>query len=564
MSLVPLKLTGRSTTDAEVYQYLLQGGGWTLSFSDVGAGTNPNALLVSGSLGPSGTGSILATGETFANSCAYNVGLGCDAQLRAVAHHRDVHSGQDESVYPDAERGRLDHRFDHDARHRWLRDLALQPESHAFGPEQRINLGHGGEPAGGPQSRRPRGHRNPGDASPAERAEIDVLQQCVGVRMKKILLLLALWPVFALGQAGTTLNSPVYVVGSSQFSYPLSFIGSSVDPNASNFGIGIGVYPNVNYGSTRSDTAMTSGYNFAGGNIRLNLAEPTVGMVVENYYIPFAASVPQTELHLSSTDVNGLEHRWLSAAEAVDGSNGEVSINGNVIAFNNNSITNNFPASRTPIQFNLGTSRSDIVLDNTYIQVNQNNVPVITQYNAAKSTWLPLPYINASNQLVLPGNVYIPGAVTFNGPLSTAGSTVMNNLTASGTITFSGVKTGTNTDFVCMSAGGVLTLQTSACTISSLRFKENVEDMEGSAEPSIDKMRVASFQMKDTNNKDPNARSKQIGLIAENIAQVAPECAIYEDDMKTPKSYRQECVIALLVKATQEQAKEIAELKARH
>ena len=140
----------------------------------------------------------------------------------------------------------------------------------------------------------------------------------------------------------------------------------------------------------------------------------------------------------------------------------------------------------------------------------------------------------------------------------------MNNLTASGTITFSGVKTGTNADFVCMSAGGVLTLQTSACTISSLRFKENVEDMEGSAEPSIDKMRVASFQMKDTNNKDPNARSKQIGLIAENIAQVAPECAIYEDDMKTPKSYRQECVIALLVKATQEQAKEIAELKARH
>src|SRR5256885_14477699 len=139
----------------------------------------------------------------------------------------------------------------------------------------------------------------------------------------------------------------------------------------------------------------------------------------------------------------------------------------------------------------------------------------------------------------------------------------MKNSPASGAVTFSGVTTGTNTDFVCMSVGGVLTLQTSACTISSLRFKENVEDMEGSAEASIDKLRVASFQMKDTNNKDPNARSKQIGLIAENVAQIAPECAIYEDDMKTPKSYRQECVIALLVKATQEQAKEIAELKAR-
>ena len=384
--------------------------------------------------------------------------------------------------------------------------------------------------------------------------------------MKKVLLLLTLWPVFALGQVldNVTLNSPVKFVGSSTQSYPMSFIGSSVDPNASNFGIGIGVYANVNYGSTRYDTAMTSGYNFAGGNIKLDPAEPTVGMVVENYYIPGGKSVAQTELHLTSTDVNGLEHRWFSADEAVDGSKGEVSINGNVIAFNNNANTNNYPAHFVPIQFNLGTFRSAMVLDNTSIQVNQNNVPVITQYNAAKSAWLPLPYINASNQLVLPGNVYIPGTVSFNGPLSTAGSTVMNNLTASGTITFSGVKTGTNTDFVCMSAGGVLTLQTSACTISSLRFKENVEDMEGSAEPSINKMRVASFQMKDTNNKDPNARSKQIGLIAENVAQIAPECAIYEDDMKTPKSYRQECVIGLLVKAIQEQAKEIAELKGRH
>ncbi|TLY92662.1 MAG: tail fiber domain-containing protein [Gammaproteobacteria bacterium] len=504
---------------------------------------------------------------------------------------------------------------------------ALQPESHAFGPEQRINLGHGGEPAGGPQSRRARGHCNPGN----------VLQQCVGVRMKKVLLLLALWPVFALGQVlnNITLNSPVNFVGSSTQSYPMSFIGSSVDPNASNFGIGIGVYTGVNYNNARADTVMTAGYNFAGGNQKLNPAEPTVGMVVEDFYIPIGTSVAQTELHLDSTDITGNEHRWFTAYEAVDGSDGAVELNGNKIVFNNNSNTNNFPASSNPIQFNLASSPASMAMNNTYIGFLTNNLPVMRQINAAGNAWLNLPYINASNQLTLPGTVYIPGTVIFNGSLSrasfsddtlfntgtaifgtgqsirvgnneaafnstayiawsldshsydtqdtslsrgaagvvyvgngrqgsTAGSMVMKNLTASGTITFSGVKTGTNTDFVCMSAGGVLTLQTSACTISSLRFKENVEDMEGSAEPSINKMRVASFQMKDTNNKDPNARSKQIGLIAENIAEVAPECAIYEDDMKTPKSYRQECVIGLLVKAIQEQAKEIAELKARH
>jgi hypothetical protein len=49
-------------------------------------------------------------------------------------------------------------------------------------------------------------------------------------------------------------------------------------------------------------------------------------------------------------------------------------------------------------------------------------------------------------------------------------------------------------------------------------------------------------------HRDPNYGSRQIGLIAENIARVAPECAIYENDMLKPRSYRQECVIALLVK----------------
>lgn len=362
--------------------------------------------------------------------------------------------------------------------------------------------------------------------------------------MKKVLLLLALWPVFALGQSGTTLNSPVYVVGSSDISYPLSFIGSSVDPNASNFGIGIGVYHGANCGSTRADTAMTAGYNFGGGNLRANPAEPTVGLVVEDYYINGCGSVPQTELHLSSTDNTGNEHRFFYSWELVNGSDGGVTLNGNTIAFDSNSNTNNFPdPGPAPIEFKLNSrpATSQMWMNNAQILYWQNNVPLMRQMNAENNNMLYLPYINARDQLVLPGNVY-----------------------ASGTITFPGVTTGANTDFVCMSAGGVLTLQTSACTISSLRFKENVKDMEGSAESSIDKLRVASFQMKDTNNKDPNARSKQIGLIAENIAQVAPECAIYEDDMKTPKSYRQECVIALLVKATQEQAKEIAELKARH
>ena len=152
------------------------------------------------------------------------------------------------------------------------------------------------------------------------------------------------------------------------------------------------------------------------------------------------------------------------------------------------------------------------------------------------------------------------GATSGNGGniVLTAGTVTSGT---AGNIQLVGVTTGTNADFLCYSAGNVVLLQSSACTISSKRFKEEIVDMQGSALPALDKMEVASFRLKDTHNTDPNARSKQVGLIAENIAEVAPECAIYEDDMKTPKSYRQECVIALLVKAIQEQQEEVDQLK---
>ena len=130
------------------------------------------------------------------------------------------------------------------------------------------------------------------------------------------------------------------------------------------------------------------------------------------------------------------------------------------------------------------------------------------------------------------------------------------------TVKMTGIATGTNADTVCLKADGTLLIQAAACTISSLRFKENVQDVNFSVLPQIADLRVASFKMKDeAKNRDPNARSAQIGLIAENIAKVIPQCALYENDMKTPKSYRQECVIALLVKGMQEQQVEIRQLR---
>jgi len=153
-------------------------------------------------------------------------------------------------------------------------------------------------------------------------------------------------------------------------------------------------------------------------------------------------------------------------------------------------------------------------------------------------------------------------------------TTSINTGTSTGTITIgnagnpgktvlAGISTGTNATFLCGDATGIVLSQTSACTISSLRFKQNIGSFTDDALARILALPVDTFIMKPTEppSTDPNSNSKQIGLIAEDIARIEPRCAIYEDDMKTPKSYRPECMIALLVAGTQQAQTQIARLQ---
>jgi hypothetical protein len=120
---------------------------------------------------------------------------------------------------------------------------------------------------------------------------------------------------------------------------------------------------------------------------------------------------------------------------------------------------------------------------------------------------------------------------------------------------FSGITTGTNADTVCLKADGTLLIQAAACTISSARFKMDIHPFGATILGVIRKLLVVTFRMKDGDkNPDKNARALQMGLLAEDIAKFAPLCTLYEQDLKTPKSYRQECVIAMLVKGEQELA----------
>ena len=146
------------------------------------------------------------------------------------------------------------------------------------------------------------------------------------------------------------------------------------------------------------------------------------------------------------------------------------------------------------------------------------------------------------------------------------GSLLLTGITASGTgVNFTGLATGTNADVLCLTAGGQVVIQAAAsCTISTLTHKPDWAAYTGDALSVIHAMEVGTFHYDASmRSKDPNWASLQIGLNAENIARVLPEAAIYEEDMRTPKTYREQGVIALLVKAIQQQQIEIEELKRR-
>jgi hypothetical protein len=118
-----------------------------------------------------------------------------------------------------------------------------------------------------------------------------------------------------------------------------------------------------------------------------------------------------------------------------------------------------------------------------------------------------------------------------------------------------------NGNFVCWNTiGGEVLQQSSPCNQSQRKLKENfVGVSDATALSDLMALKPTQFNFKATTpaNPDPNATGTQYGLIAEEVAAVDPKLTVYENDMKTPKSWRQDSVIALLVKATQEQMKTV-------
>lgn len=88
---------------------------------------------------------------------------------------------------------------------------------------------------------------------------------------------------------------------------------------------------------------------------------------------------------------------------------------------------------------------------------------------------------------------------------------------------------------------------------SSIRYKKNVKTIDNALEK-VEKLRGVEFDWKSSGKHD-------IGLVAEEVAEVVPEVITYEKDGKTIQGLHFQKLVGLLVEAIKEQQQEISSLK---
>lgn len=93
------------------------------------------------------------------------------------------------------------------------------------------------------------------------------------------------------------------------------------------------------------------------------------------------------------------------------------------------------------------------------------------------------------------------------------------------------------------------------CTVSSSRFKHDIDR--------IDNALDIILGLNPVDYKRNSDGIEEHGLIAEEVEKIDPKSVFYEKDGATPRGVKYENLTAVLVKAIQEQQKEIDDLKAR-
>lgn len=116
-------------------------------------------------------------------------------------------------------------------------------------------------------------------------------------------------------------------------------------------------------------------------------------------------------------------------------------------------------------------------------------------------------------------------------------------LRVNGTVQIDSLGAGNTTD-LCLNASGIV----SDCSASSVRYKKDVAALRSATEL-VERLRAVSFEWKESGRAD-------IGLIAEEVAEVEPRLATYDDEGRV-RGVKYRHLSAVLIAAFQEQQEEV-------
>lgn len=187
---------------------------------------------------------------------------------------------------------------------------------------------------------------------------------------------------------------------------------TAADPNATQFLTGYAVATGVNGTDPTFNDVWSMGWNLRPGNGVSVAAKPAVGIVMERWFSPTGLGSDQSELHLTSWDSAGTEHRLFSfsAPHNGGGAGSTASFSVDTIAFFSN-------AGAVPFQLRTSANSWDVQLSSIF-NVTVNGYAFTKQLNAAGNAGLKLPYIDANDQLNMGGDAK---GFLMNGATPTAG-----------------------------------------------------------------------------------------------------------------------------------------------
>ncbi|MBP9732138.1 MAG: tail fiber domain-containing protein [Candidatus Magasanikbacteria bacterium] len=166
--------------------------------------------------------------------------------------------------------------------------------------------------------------------------------------------------------------------------------------------------------------------------------------------------------------------------------------------------------------------------------------------------------ISVTENLTVGNNAYITnslnvgmGGIFIDGGLSAAGTTTLSGLVVSSSLVYMPnlAAPGATSDYLCFDTGGKITHQAGNCTVSSQRFKHDIETWNGGLSTILE-LRPVTYKR----NHD---EVEELGLIAEEVDLVNKHLVIYEPSSTTPRSVDYARLVIPLISAVQSQQQQI-------